>query len=491
MQLHSLVYKLLQLCVIRGVFMTICPQCGYVRKKSDSIIRDTECPKCGIIYSKWQNKPAGEHAPLPLDASLEISSEKSAQKKTQIERLVIYAAVAVVFIALIHSLVVPFMIKQFRSIKNGGDASTRVESSAAMDEQISGKVRSANSPSAESHNPVLPQRELSITDIIRSNRDSIVVVKTASGIGSGFFINRDGYIVTNRHVLSKAGRAEIKTANGTVFRVLQIIQEDSEADLVIASTDATTQESKPVSLNSRLPEVGEKIIVIGNPMGLEQTVSDGIVSAVRRSQYAVDFIQVTAPVSAGNSGGPLLNMRGEVIGVATFQYRSGQNLNFCVAASRISALQQGSSSYGVSSGGDVQSPGGRDVYCYTDSGGQVSFVDWKTGMLVSRPDGSLDRVKFEKWVLEQIGGNPENINPEREARDDVERNREQLFKSVFPHRSISDTNLTSAEKDWLDRRHQRHYVEVYNQAMSRRNDAVRKYHSMMNAFDRFNAARRP
>ena len=111
-------------------------------------------------------------------------------------------------------------------------------------------------------------------------------------------------------------------------------------------------------------------------------------------------------------------------------------------------------------------------------------------MQISRPDGTLDRVKFEKWVMEQIGGNPDTINPEKEARDDVERNREQLFKSVFPHRSVSDTNLTSAENEWLKRRYQRHYVEVYNQWMARRNDAIRKYHSMMNEFDRFNAGRK-
>ncbi len=471
--------------------MTICPQCGYTRKKSDAIINDLECPKCGVIYSKCNKKPAVENLLQPADASRQVSEEPGVSKKTPIERMVIYAAVAVVFIALIHSLVVPYIIKQFRSGKNANELSTTIESPAGMDNQLSDKVRSVNGQSAVSPDQALPPRELSITDIIRANRDSIVVVKTASGIGSGFFINRDGYIVTNKHVLSKAGRAEIKTATGKVFRIQQIIQEDSEADLVIASTDATPHESKPVSLDTRLPEVGEKIVVIGNPMGLEQTVSDGIVSAVRRNQYAVDFIQVTAPVSAGNSGGPLFNMRGEVIGVATFQYRSGQNLNFCVAASRITALQQGSNSQGASSGGDLRSPGGRDVYCYVDSGGQVSFVDWKTGMLVSRPDGSLDRVKFERWVLDQIGGNPENTNPEGEARDDVERNREQLFKSVFPHRSMSDTNLTSAEKDWLERRYQRYYVEVYNQSMRRRNEAIRKYQLMMNDFDRFNATRRP
>ena len=111
-------------------------------------------------------------------------------------------------------------------------------------------------------------------------------------------------------------------------------------------------------------------------------------------------------------------------------------------------------------------------------------------MQVSRPDGSLDRVKYEKWVLDQIGGNPDGINPDRDARDDVERNREQLFKSVFPSRSMSDTNLTTGEKDWLERRYQRHYVEIYNQRMAVRNEAIRKYSSMMNEFDRFNAGRK-
>lgn len=472
--------------------MRICPQCGYVRKKSDSIISDAECPKCGIIYTKWQNKTSVEVQQSDAQPPAQTTEEPGVKKKPPIERLVIYAAAVVVFIVLMHSLVVPFIINQFRSGKEVNDVDSMVESSAEVDNRLSDKGLSINAPQAGSSDYAAPQRELSITDIIRNNRESIVVVKTASGIGSGFFINRDGYIVTNRHVLSRAGSAEIKTVTGSVFRVQQIVQEDADADLIIASTDATPQESKPVILNSRLPDVGEKIIVIGNPMGLEQTVSDGIVSAVRHNQQAVEFIQVTAPVSAGNSGGPLFNMRGEVIGVATFQYRSGQNLNFCVATSRIAALQQGLNLRGAyASGGGVQSSAARDVYCYADSGGKVSFVDWKTGMLVSRPDGSLDRVKYERWVLEQIGGNPDNINPEKEARDDVERNREQLFKSVFPDRSMSDTNLTTGERDWLERRYQRHYVQVYNQAISRRNDAVRKYHLMMNAFDTFSVTKRP
>jgi S1-C subfamily serine protease len=469
----------------------ICPQCGYERKKSDEIIKATECPKCGIIYSKWKAAPPPEDKKSVPDRPEQPGIEADVKKKRPVERLVIYAIVAVVLIILLHAFVVPSLIKFFQSDKNNIGRTTTIDPSTKSQQQASVQSQAVNSEVEYLPEKAAgPQKELSIADIVRANRESIVVVKTATGIGSGFFINSDGYIVTNKHVLSNSGRAEIKTANGTVFKIHKVVHEDLDADLVIASTAATSQESKPVSINAGLPESGEKIIVIGNPLGLEQTVSDGIVSAVRRNQRAVDFIQVTAPVSPGNSGGPLFNMRGEVIGVATFQYSSGQNLNFCVAASRIISLQQGSRASVVSSGGDIQSPQVREVYCYADSNGQVSFVGWNTGMQVSRPDGTLDRVKYEKWVFDQIGGNPDAINPDREAREDLERNREQLFKSVFPHRSISDTNLTNAEKDWLERRYQRHHVEIYNKTMSRRNEAVRKYYSMMNEFDRFNAGRK-
>lgn len=474
--------------------MKKCPQCGYERKESDSIIREKECPRCGIIYSKWQPpNPEGADrppvAPATPSAPAHAAEETGGKKRMPVERIVLFAALAVIFITVAYFLASSSKVNKFQSEKSREEA-------ASSDEALNQGAKTPENLSTRGYDDGVnghkaATREMSITDIIRENKDSIVLVKTSSTIGSGFFINRDGAIVTNRHVLSKAGHAEIKTVGGKVFQIREILQEDQEADLVIASTDAPPQESKPVSLSGSLPDIGEKIVVIGNPMGLEQTVSDGIVSAIRRNQYAVDLIQVTAPVSAGNSGGPLFNMYGEVIGVATFQYRSGQNLNFCVSASRVAALKQGRQANGAfSSDGDAHSPAGRDVYCYADSNGQVSFVDWKTDMLVSRPDGSLDRGKYHSWVLEQIGGNPDQINPDAEAREDVERNREQLFKSVFPGRSIDDTTLTDAEKEWLERRYKRHYVDVYNKATLRRNDAIRKYGEMMNAFDTFNAARK-
>ena len=468
-----------------------CPQCGYERKRSDDIIKETECPKCGIIYSKWQFDSSSEDKGSAHGGAVKTTAGPIQQKKSSLEKLVIYAVAAVVLIIFLHAFAVPYITRLSQSDKKNVDQIMEVPTVMENPQPLSVEGQPISNKAISSSDELPVQKELSITDIIQANRESVVTVKTAAGIGSGFFINREGQIVTNKHVLSNPDGAEIKTISGNVYKVQKVIHEDPAADLVIASTDATSRESKPVSINAVLPVVGEKIIVIGSPLGLEQTVSDGIVSALRSNQQSIEFIQITAPVSPGNSGGPLLNMRGEVIGVATFQYNSGQNLNFCVAASRISGLQQGLTSSSSPASGDQRiMPQSNDVYCYMDSNGQVSFVNWKTGTLISRPDGSLDVKKYEQWVLEQIGGNPDNINPERDAREDLERNRENLFKSVFPHRSFGDSDLTPAEKEWLERRYYRHYVEAYNQSIVRRNDAIRKYRTLMNEFMRFSASRR-
>ena len=470
--------------------MTICPHCGYERTKRDEIINPAECPKCGIIYEKWKPSPAVEEE-ITKKAAEPVSGQSTHTAGSNLERKLLYILVIVVAIALLNSFVVPFLGKNIQKEKNEVNIPRLTDSSTETAKKNQQNHTQEIKMQESSSTNIQQKEELSLSEIIRRNRHSVVVVKTAKGIGSGFFIGDQGYVVTNKHVLSDTSKAEIKTAAGNVYKINRIIAEDQDGDLIIASSDAPASEAFSVILTENLPEVGEKVVVIGNPLGLEQTVSDGIVSAIRSNQYAIKVIQISAPFSPGSSGGPLLNMRGEVIGVATFQHRYGQNLNFCVAAERLIDLKNGTlTAASQNTDGSFKTSQRRDVYCYADSNGQVSFVDWKTGMLVSRPDGSLDRGKFEKWVLEQIGDNPEAINPEREAREDVERNREQLFKSVFPHRSMSDTNLTAAEKDWLERRYNRHYVEVYNKAMSRRNEAVRKYNLMMHEFDRFNNDRR-
>jgi len=96
--------------------------------------------------------------------------------------------------------------------------------------------------------------------------------------------------------------------------------------------------AKPLRLSRNFPEIGERVVVIGSPLGLEQTVSEGIVSAIRGIGR---LLQITAPISPGSSGSPVVNMKGEVVGVATLQFTQGQNLNFAVSAERISKMKSG------------------------------------------------------------------------------------------------------------------------------------------------------
>jgi Flp pilus assembly protein TadD len=156
--------------------------------------------------------------------------------------------------------------------------------------------------------------------------------------GSGFFINQQGDVITNRHVLEGAGQAEIKTASGKVYPLEAILADEEEGDLIRFSVKIPAQEAIPLSLSKSVPEVGEKVIVIGNPLGLEKSVSDGIVSAVRDIPAFGKILQITAPISPGLSGSPVVNMEGEVLGVATFQRVEGQNLNFALPSERINKL---------------------------------------------------------------------------------------------------------------------------------------------------------
>src|SRR5207245_4647264 len=116
---------------------------------------------------------------------------------------------------------------------------------------------------------------------------------------------------------------------------------DEEADLALLSVNLPEEKSRPLPLAAALPEQGEQIFVIGNPLRLEGSVSDGIVSAVREVPDVGRIIQITAPVSHGNSGSPLFNMRGQVIGIVTVKVTNGQNINLALAASRIAALEAG------------------------------------------------------------------------------------------------------------------------------------------------------
>jgi S1-C subfamily serine protease len=474
--------------------MTKCPKCGYERMPIDEIINAAECPKCGIVYAKWKAAAVTENdAPIKKDSETP-RAEPSNFSPANMNPILKYAIVVVVAIVIINSFLVPFIIKYSQKEKTE-PKNVVIPPSASLPESP-GNYRMENVPETKLPEKTIiyvPQREeakLSISDIVRRNTRSVIVVKTARGMGSGFFINDQGFIVTNKHVLSDVGNAQIKTSSGNVYKINRIVAIDDVGDLVIASTETPANEIFPVSLTSSIPDIGDKILVIGNPLGLEQTVSDGIVSAVRSSPQAVKYIQISAPISKGNSGGPLLNMHGEVIGVATFQYSQGQNLNFCVAAERVIALQNGKAmATNQAEIGSLKTPSKQDVYCYVDSQSVVHFVDWKAGILISKPDGSLDGTKYEKWVLDEVGVDPNSIDPVRDAQLALDQYRDELFKRTFPHKSDSEKNLTVGEQQMWENIQNRYYNNAYNKSVLRRNTAINKYNYMIQQFKKYISSR--
>jgi serine protease Do len=141
---------------------------------------------------------------------------------------------------------------------------------------------------------------------------------TVRSLGSGFIINPSGYVVTNNHVVDDATEIRVKLSDGRVFPA-QVVGRDATTDVALLKIPASGLPVIPLGDSSNL-QVGEPVMAIGNPFGLEQTVTTGIISATGRVIGAGpydDFIQTDASVNPGNSGGPLINVRGQAIGINT------------------------------------------------------------------------------------------------------------------------------------------------------------------------------
>ena len=194
---------------------------------------------------------------------------------------------------------------------------------------------------------VLPARAQDfLPDLVKRIKPSAVAIETFDARGntlsrgSGFFIGPDR-IITNRHVIERSARVDVHMMDGRKFPVRGVLAVDGEGDLALLQIDTPKPPAQALQIVSRVPQEGESIVVIGNPFGLEGSVSNGIVSAVREISGYGRIIQITAPISPGSSGSPVVNMFGQVIGVATLQAEEGQSLNFAVPAERISHLKIG------------------------------------------------------------------------------------------------------------------------------------------------------
>jgi hypothetical protein len=148
--------------------------------------------------------------------------------------------------------------------------------------------------------------------------------------GSGFLISKDGDVVTNYHVIKNGSKGVIKLPNATRYDIDGVLASDRDRDVAIIKAHGSDFRTLALGDSRRL-EVGEEVVAIGNPLSLESTVSNGIVSAIRFVEgEGGTLVQITAPISPGSSGGPLFNMAGEVVGITTSHIEGGQNLNFAI-----------------------------------------------------------------------------------------------------------------------------------------------------------------
>jgi serine protease Do len=157
------------------------------------------------------------------------------------------------------------------------------------------------------------------------------------GIGSGFVINREGWILTNAHVVEGADGVEIDLGEGAGRLPAKIVGMDSEADVALLKVDTRRPMAVVPLGDSDGINVAEWVLVIGSPFGLDHSVTLGIVSHTGRTDISpvgrpgsYDFIQTDASINPGNSGGPVLNLRGEVIGIATAVNATGQGIGFAI-----------------------------------------------------------------------------------------------------------------------------------------------------------------
>lgn len=179
--------------------------------------------------------------------------------------------------------------------------------------------------------------DLTPAQIAERATPSVVLIRVPDGLGSGFVVGADGRFVTNYHVIRGAKQATVVAADGHEYKDVELLAADIAHDLVLLRVSARNLTPLPLG-DSASARPGQHVVAIGHPLGLGNTVSDGLVSAVREISKDLTLLQISAPISPGSSGGPVFNDRGEVIGISALVISSGQNLNFAIPIDAIKPL---------------------------------------------------------------------------------------------------------------------------------------------------------
>jgi serine protease Do len=186
-------------------------------------------------------------------------------------------------------------------------------------------------------NKMLPAR--TVRDLVNQLGEAVVQVRTPGGLGSGFIINEDGFLMTNFHVIEGETQISVEVylqSNGELerktYKQVRIIAINKFADLALLKIeDKDVPKFKYVLLGSAdALAVGDGVFAIGSPLGLERTVTEGILSTKTRQMAGELYLQTTTQINPGNSGGPLFNLRGEVIGITNMKITFGEGLGFAI-----------------------------------------------------------------------------------------------------------------------------------------------------------------
>jgi len=212
------------------------------------------------------------------------------------------------------------------------DRDANKASAAVSVPPVENKTGIFQSPGAEA-------AERSVRELVSQLGEAVVQVRTPGGLGSGFIIKDDGYLITNFHVIENETQISVEVYHQKdsqlerkSYKQVRIVAINKFADLALLKIEDkdAAKFAKTLLGDADALAVGERVFAIGSPLGLERTVTEGIVSTKTRPMQGELYLQTTAQINPGNSGGPLFNLRGEVVGVTNMKITFGEGLGFAI-----------------------------------------------------------------------------------------------------------------------------------------------------------------
>ncbi|MDA7858691.1 trypsin-like peptidase domain-containing protein [Mariniblastus sp.] len=263
--------------------------------------------------------------------------QKQAQKLTLSRTNLEIIALTMVFAAVLALAVVTIFFFASRS-----DATQYATSTNPSDSAPPQQAKTTPSPFTDSG----PMELVDLAEFVNPSVVQVNTTTTEGGFtGSGFVLDKRGTIVTNYHVIEDATEAQVVFSDGTTSPIIGYLGVWPEKDIALIRVNCSSDKLHPIRLATSPLRQGEPVAAFGSPLGLQESLSHGIVSALRESKdlpylsnINARLIQTNTPISNGNSGGPLVDMRGMVVGINTFKSKRGENVNFAVSVAELSPL---------------------------------------------------------------------------------------------------------------------------------------------------------